>query len=397
MTTQMQYREDFRSGGQLSVLGFGCMRLPRTAGRIDLDKTEALVRRAVEAGVNYFDTAYVYPGSEEAVGTVLARTGLRDQINLATKLPHQRCRSTEDFERIFTEELERLQTDHIDFYLIHNLSTPARWERVVALGIKNWIAEKKASGQVRRIGFSFHGTLGDFEAILDAYDWDFCQIQYNYSDENYQAGVTGLRKAHSLGLPVIIMEPLLGGKLALSLPEAARALQAKVHPDWSPARWGFSWVWNQPEPTVVLSGMNAVEQLTDNLEAAAAAAPGMLGDTDEQTLDAVRKVFREAYKVPCTGCNYCMPCPHGVNIPGCFAGYNASYVNGLMEGFKTYYMSTTVDEDGKRSSARACQSCGVCETKCPQHIAIPHELKQVRKRLEPFWARPVLSVVRKFM
>ena len=393
----MQYRIDQKSGAQLSVLGFGCMRLPRTAGRIDLLKTEELLRQAVEGGVNYFDTAYVYSGSEEALGTVLARTGLRDKIFLATKLPHQRCQKTEDFDRIFNEELERLHTDHIDFYLVHNLSTPARWERAVALGIKDWIAEKKASGQVRRIGFSFHGTLGDFETILDAYDWDFCQIQYNYSDENYQAGVTGLRKAHAKGMPVIIMEPLLGGKLATNLPARARDLQAAAHPDWSPARWGFSWLWNQPEPTVVLSGMNATGQMTDNLATANAAAPGMLSAADEQTLEAVRTVFREAYKVPCTGCNYCMPCPHGVNIPGCFAGYNASYANGLMEGFKTYYMSTTVDSNGKRSSARSCQNCGACEPKCPQHIAIPRELEQVRKRMEPFWSRPVLKIVNKFM
>ncbi|MCL2882119.1 MAG: aldo/keto reductase [Coriobacteriia bacterium] len=393
----MQYRSDPRSGNELSVLGFGCMRLPRSAGRIDLDKTEALLRQAIEAGVNYFDTAYVYPGSEEAVGTVLARTGLRDKINLATKLPHQRCQKPEDFERIFTEELARLQTDHVDFYLIHNLSTPARWERVVALGIKDWIAQKKASGQIRRVGFSFHGTLGDFETVLDAYDWDFCQIQYNYSDENYQAGVTGLRKAHAKGLPVIIMEPLLGGKLVTNLPEKARALQVAAHPDWSAARWGFTWVWNQPEPTVVLSGMNATEQVTDNLAAAEEAAPGMLKESEEQTLEAVRAAFREAYKVPCTGCNYCMPCPHGVNIPGCFAGYNASYANGLMEGFKTYYMSTSVDDAGKRSSASACEQCGACEVKCPQHIAIPEELKRVRKRLEPFWASPVMKLVSKFM
>ena len=393
----MQYRSDLRSGNELSVLGFGCMRLPRAAGRIDLDKTEVLVRQAVEAGVNYFDTAYVYPGSEEAVGAVLARTGLRDKINLATKLPHKRCQKTEDFERIFNEQLERLQTDHIDYYLIHNIPLLDRWERVVALGIKDWIAEKKASGQIRQIGFSFHGASADFGALVDAYDWDFCQIQYNYSDENYQAGVTGLRKAHAKGMSVIIMEPLLGGKLVTNLPEKARAIQVAARPDWSAARWGFSWIWNQPEPTVVLSGMNAAEQLVDNLAAAAEAAPGMLSDEDNRTIEEVRAAFREAYKVPCTGCNYCMPCPHGVNIPGCFAGYNASYANGLMEGFKTYYMSTSVNDEGKRSTAGACQQCGACVPKCPQHIAIPDELKRVKKRVEPFWAKPAMAIVRKMM
>ena len=387
----MQYRKG------LSVLGFGCMRLPRSAGRIDLDACEALFRQAVEAGVNYFDTAYVYPGSEEAVGTVLARAGLRDKINLATKLPHQRCARYEDFERIFSEQLSRLRTDHIDYYLIHNIATPLRWQRVVDLGIKDWLAEKKESGQIRRVGFSFHGTLADFGTVLDAYDWDFCQIQYNYSDENYQVGVGGLRKAHVKGLPVIIMEPLLGGKLATKLPRDARALQQAARPDWSPARWGFSWLWNQPEPTVVLSGMNAEAQLSDNLATADSAAVGMLNEDDERTIDAVRAVIREAYKVPCTGCNYCMPCPNGVNIPGCFAGYNASYANGLMEGFKTYYMSTSVDARGRRSVASSCRRCGACEKKCPQHIAIMSELDQVRKRMEPFWSSPILGIARKFM
>ena len=392
----MRYRKDPRSGNELSVLGFGCMRLPRSAGHIDLDKSEALLRRAVEAGVNYFDTAYVYSGSEEALGTVLARTGLRDKIYLATKLPHQRCQRPEDFERIFTEELARLQTDHIDYYLIHNLPEPALWERVCDLGIKDWIAQKKATGQIRQVGFSFHGSLGNFEALLEAWDWDFCQIQYNYSDANYQAGASGLRKAHAKGLPVIIMEPLLGGKLATNLPKRARALQTATRPDWSAARWGFSWLWNQPEPTVVLSGMNASEQLEDNLATAQEAAPGMLGERETRALEEVRSVFREAYRVPCTGCNYCMPCPHGVNIPGCFAAYNSYYANGMVAGFTQYITSTGANHPGKSSGARSCEQCGACEKKCPQHIAIPAQLARVRKRLEPFWFGALLKAVNRF-
>ena len=389
----MQYRVDPKSGNRLSVLGFGCMRFPRTLGRIDLGKTEQLIVKAVEGGVNYFDTAYLYSGSEETLGTILHKNGLRDKIYLATKLPHAKCTSYEDFDTIFAGQLEKLQTDHIDYYLIHNLSDPHVWEHLCSLGIEKWIAEKKSQGAIRQLGFSFHGKQADFMALLEAYGWDFCQIQHNYVNINYQAGREGLLKAHQMGLPVVVMEPLLGGKLATGLPKAAVRLFAEADKDRTPAAWGFRWLWNQEAVTVVLSGMNDDAQLSDNLHTAEDAVPGMVTDAERKVYAEVLAAFNESYKVPCTGCNYCMPCPNNVNIPGCFAAYNMSYAVGMISAISQYVTSTGSFSPQVDYSPRQCTKCGICETKCPQHIAIPSELENVVKRMEPFWFRAVKSVM----
>ena len=388
----MQYVTDPKSGNELSVLGFGCMRFPR-----DKAKTEQLIITAVDAGVNYFDTAYVYSGSEPTLGEILHKNNLRDKIYLATKLPHQKCRSYDDFGRLFDEQLDRLKTDRIDYYLIHNLSDIAAWTRLCDIGIEQWIASMKADGRIGQIGFSFHGAQNGFLSLIDIYDWDFCQIQYNYMDENYQAGRAGLRKAHEKGVPVIIMEPLLGGKLATGLPQKAQRLLREADPDRSAASWALRWLWDQPEVSVVLSGMNSGEQLQDNLKTAEEAKHGMLSEEESAVFVPVIAALREAYKVPCTGCNYCMPCPNGVNIPGCFAAYNASYAMGFVAGITQYLTSTGANHPEKQNRAKNCVSCGACEEKCPQHIEISKSLGAVKKRMEPFWFDPLLSVVRKFM
>jgi len=388
----MRYTTDPKSGNELSILGFGCMRFPR-----DREKTEKLIVTAVNSGVNYFDTAYVYGNSEVTLGNILDNNGLRDKINLATKLPHTKCKSYDDFDRIFHEQLERLHTDHFDYYLIHNLSDLLPWQRLCDLGIEKWITEKKATGQIRRIGFSFHGAQNGFLSLIDAYDWDFCQIQYNYIDENYQAGRTGLQKAHEKGLAVIIMEPLLGGKLATGLPPKAAKLFHDADPDRSAASWALSWLWNQPEVTVILSGMNSMEQLEDNLKTAEISGPGMLSEQECAVFEPVTAALREAYKTPCTGCNYCMPCPQGVNIPGCFAGYNTSYAMGFVAGITQYLTGTGAIQSTNQSRASNCVKCGACGGKCPQNIDIPKSLEAVAKRMEPFWFNPVLWLVRKFM
>jgi predicted aldo/keto reductase-like oxidoreductase len=310
----MQYRIDKKSGNRLSVLGFGCMRFPRSLGAIDMRKTEALIREAVARGVNYFDTAYMYGGSEEALGTVLWRNGLRDKVYIATKLPLISCRGSGDFDKFFNKELERLRTDHIDYYLLHMLTGINQWEQFRDWGIEAWMAEKKKSGQIRQMGFSFHGSRDEFLKLLDVRPWDFCQIQYNYSDENFQAGVAGLKKAAET-MPVIIMEPLLGGKLAAP-PRLAAEIFAKAGPDQSPAAWALNCVWNQEEPTVVLSGMNEEGQLTENLAWADKSRPGMLSAAEQEAYRRVIALLNAAYKIRCTGCNYCMPCPRNVNIPG---------------------------------------------------------------------------------
>jgi predicted aldo/keto reductase-like oxidoreductase len=393
----MQYRTDLRSGNKLSVLGFGCMRFPRTVtGQFDYAKTERLLLDALEQGVNYLDTAYLYSGSEELLGRFFAAHDVRGRVFLATKLPHYRCKAYEDFDKIFAEQLERLHTDYIDYYLIHNIAKQSQWDTLVELGIERWIAEKKASGAIRQIGFSFHGPLDDFLAMLDAYEWDFCQIQYNYMNENYQAGRTGLEKAHAMGMPVIIMEPLLGGKLADALPAKAAQLFKQANPELSPAAWALRWIWDQPGPTVVLSGMNSPEQLSENIAAAANAEAGMLGEAEAAVFPPVRKVFEESFKVPCTGCNYCMPCPQNVNIPGCFAAYNMSYAVGFVSGMTQYITSTGSLDASVRSSASSCIKCGVCEKKCPQNIPIINSLRGVCGRFEPFWMKPVLKLVMRF-
>ena len=239
----MQYRVDPKSGNRISALGLGCMRFPGAPGRPDPKTADAIIARAVEQGINYLDTAYLYPGNEACVGASLERLGLRDQVLLATKLPRASCKCTEDFDRYFDEQLRRLRTDHIDYYLMHNITSPAQWERVVALGIEDWIARQKAAGRIRQIGFSYHGSASDFTMMLDAYDWDFCQIQYNYAGERYQAGTAGLMAAAERGLAVFVMEPLLGGRLAGKLPPRARTVfdgASDPHLQ-TPVAWGLSW------------------------------------------------------------------------------------------------------------------------------------------------------------
>lgn len=393
----MQYRTDPRSGNTLSVLGFGCMRFPSSAlGRIDMKAAEALVLDAVEQGVNYFDTAYLYRGNEEAVGAILEEHNLRDRIFLATKLPHANCTAYEDFDRYFDEQKERLRTDRIDYYLIHNIMSCEQWERLVALGIGRWIAEKKSTGEILRIGFSYHGSQGDFGHVLDAYDWDFCQIQYNYVNVNYQAGRAGLKRAAEKGLPVFVMEPLLGGKLTGGLPPQAAAALKRADAQRTAAEWGLRWVWNHPEVTMVLSGMNEASQIAQNVAAAERALPGAMTADELAVVDEVVRIFNDINKVPCTGCNYCMPCPKGLNIPGCFSAYNASYALGWYDGVKQYVLCSG-GMGGDTRWASDCIECGACAKHCPQGIAIPEELKRVRKRLQPAIMPPALKVGSRFL
>jgi predicted aldo/keto reductase-like oxidoreductase len=278
----MQYRTDVKSGNKLSILGFGCMRFPRNS-----TQTEQLILKAVQEGVNYFDTAFIYGSSEEVLGNIIQKNNLRNNIFLATKLPLAKCKNYDDFDSLFKTQLERLHTDYIDYYLMHNLSDTALWEKLCALGIEKWIKEKKASGQIKNIGFSFHGIHDEFLKILDAYEWDFCQIQYNYINTNYQAGTAGLKRAAKKGLSVIIMEPLLGGKLANGLSKKAIGIFTKANSSLSPAGWALRWLWNQKEVTVVLSGMNEESQLWENIETAKDAIPDMLTADDGKIFDTV--------------------------------------------------------------------------------------------------------------
>ncbi len=386
----MNYRTD-KYGNKLSILGFGCMRFPQSMGKIDIAETEREILTAFHAGVNYYDTAYVYPGSEAALGEILERNGIRDQVYIATKLPHYLIKSAESMETLFQQELKRLRTDHVDYYLMHMLTDIDTWERLKGLGIESWLEEKKQSGAIRQVGFSYHGNSDMFCRLVDAHDWDFCQIQYNYMDEHTQAGRKGLHYAHAKGLPVIIMEPLRGGKLVNRLPEEAKQIFAAYKTKYSPAQWAFRWLWNQPEVTCVLSGMNSDEMVRDNIQTASTASVGDLGAEEEAMLQQVVKAINAKMKVGCTGCGYCMPCPKNVIIPGTFAAYNRRYAEGKFAAFFDYMMCTALRKTS--TAASNCVECGKCELHCPQHIEIRAKLKDARKELEG----PVYKTARKII
>ncbi len=376
----MQYRNNPKNGDALSVLGYGCMRFTRSGGQVDQKKANEEMKRALDSGVNYFDTAYVYSGCEVALGNFVKEYDCRDKIKIATKLPQYRVKKNEEFDRYFNEELERLQTDYVDYYLLHMLNDVNSFNRLCELGLLNWIQGKKKSGAIRNIGFSFHGGTQAFKALIDAYDWDFCQIQFNYMDEHAQAGIDGLRYANEKGLPVIIMEPLRGGRLVNALPQEALNEFEKMPVKRTPADWGLRWIWNHPEVSVVLSGMNDLSQVDENCRIATEATAGSLSEDELALYDRVLKAINAKIKVGCTGCAYCQPCPKGVDIPNCFATYNASYTDNYMNSFREYFMMTTLRK--KRSNAGLCVKCGKCETVCPQHINIRDELDNVKIRFE---------------
>ncbi len=390
----MEYRKD-KHGNKLSMLGYGCMRFTKKGNAIDIDKAEQEIMAAYEAGVNYYDTAYIYPGSEAALGEILERNGIRDKVNIATKLPQYLIRNSKGLDKYFEEELSRLRTDHVDYYLMHHLTDVEMWEKLKAVGIEDWIREKKASGQIRNIGFSYHGNSDNFVTILNDYDWDFCQVQYNYLDEVTQAGVSGVKAAADKGIPVVIMEPLRGGKLVNMLPEKAKKIFEESDHDWTPAQWAFRWLYNQPEVTVVLSGMNSLEMVEENCRTASEMQAGTLTDKDFELLDKVKEAIRENEKVGCTGCRYCMPCPKGVDIPGTFACYNTMYTEGKNSGRFQY--AQTVGLTKEPAFASQCIECGKCEQHCPQSIPIREKLKEADKALRPFPYKVGINAARWYM
>ena len=390
----MQYRKD-RKGNELSILGYGCMRFTKKGAGIDIDKAEKELMTAYNAGVNYYDTAYIYPGSEAAVGEIFERNNIRDKINIATKLPQYLIGNRAALDRYFGEELSRLRTDHVDYYLMHHLTDVAMWEKLKNVGILDWIQEKKQSGAIRNIGFSYHGNTDNFLKILEDYDWDFCQIQYNYLDEVAQAGKAGLQAAAAKGLAVMIMEPLRGGKLVNMLPEAAKEAMQDSGRGWGPAEWGLRWLYNQPEVTVVLSGMNSVEMVEANCRTASEAQAGSLTEADFETLEKVKKAIREKERVGCTGCRYCMPCPKGVDIPGTFRCWNTMYTESKSAGRSQFIQ--TVGLTREPAFASQCIRCGKCEQHCPQSIPIREKLQEADRDLRPLIYKVAIQAARAFM
>lgn len=375
----MQYRTD-KYGRPVSMLAFGCMRFTKKGGRIDIAKAEQEVMEAVRLGVNYFDTAYIYGGSEDAIGQIFEKNKCREKIYIADKLPHYLIKSRAGLEKTFQEQLRRLRTTYIDYYLMHMLTDLQTWERLKAIGIEDWIREKLDSGQIRQIGFSYHGSTDSFCELIDAYPWDFCMIQYNYLDENSQAGRRGLQYAASKGLPVMIMEPLRGGKLVNLLPESAKKL-IKKHPSGrSAAEWALRWLWNQPEVTAVLSGMNSMEMVRENCRIASETQAGSFTQEDRIFIDQIREQIGATMKVGCTGCGYCMPCPKGVDIPLAFSCYNRIWSENRSAARKSYLQCTALRHNP--TAASQCVGCGKCEQHCPQNIQIRKELKNAAKELE---------------
>lgn len=384
----MIYRTNPRNKEQLSQLGFGCMRFDK-----DDREVEKQIVYAIKNGVNYFDTAYVYPNSEERLGRVLAKRGYRDKVSIATKMPTYLINKPADFNRMFHTQLKRLQTDHIDYYLMHMLSNVDEWKRVCNLGILDFINKKKNNGQIKNLGFSYHGGLQEFKNLIDIYNWDFCMIQFNYLDENNQAGKSGLEYAASKGLPVIIMEPLRGGKLVNKLPKEAKKVWEHASVKRSSAEWALRWVWNHPAVVTVLSGMNSMEMVKENIRIASEAKANDLSPTDLALYKQVRKIILGTETVPCTGCNYCMPCPRGVDIPMCFTCYNDKK-SGIESRISAefFYIHRVYNHQ-----ASLCIECGKCEKHCPQNIAIRKELKKVKKELEGPFYRLARHIAKKIM
>ncbi len=393
----MLTRVNQKNGEELSILGFGCMRFPQKGVSIDEPRSIALIRSAIDQGMNYFDTAYFYHGgkSEALLGDALAG-GYRERVKIATKLPPFMVSKLDGAKKIFENQCTKLKTDYIDYYLLHMLTDKATLDRMISIGVLDWLEQLKKEGTIRNIGFSFHGGKADFEQILTAYPWDFCQIQYNYLDENNQATKAGLQLAGSMGIPVIVMEPLRGGKLVNNLPDQVLKAFRGYDAERTPAEWALRWIWNHPEVTVLLSGMSDEQQLAENIELASKVTANSLSNEELEVFDRVKAIMLEKTKVPCTACAYCMPCPHGVDIPGCFAAYNDKYLlNAKDNRFK--YMQTLGVMSKKPAYASLCTECGKCELHCPQKISIRKELKQVKKEMEGPLFKPVVGVARKVL
>ncbi len=382
----MLYRELGNTGEKISILGFGCMRFPtldNDPDRIDEAKALPMLRKAIDKGVNYLDTAYPYHGtgldqpgaSEPFVGRAL-RDGYREKVNLATKLPVWQVRERADMDRILDEQLRRLETDVIDFYLLHSLDLK-RWRTLEALGITEFLDSALADGRIRYAGFSFHDSLESFLPIVNGYNWSFCQLQYNFLDESFEAGKSGLQYAAGEGLGVVVMEPLRGGSLAMC-PEEAGKIYHSYGVDRTPVEWALRWIWNHPEVSTVLSGMTEMSQLEENLQIAGKAAANTMSPRELEIIKKVKEVYKNKIPVGCTACRYCMPCEHGVNIPVSLQIYIDYHMfdDEISQARNKWRYNLVLPPEARAS---ACTDCGKCKERCPQHIDIPVELKKVAK------------------
>ena len=385
----MQYRSFGKLDWKPSALGFGVMRLPvmdNLPAKIDEDEATRMLYNAIDQGVNYLDTAYPYHRGQSEIFLGNALQGeYRKKVKLATKMPSWAIETDADFDRYFNEQLDKLQTDHIEFYLLHALKREW-WDKLYELGVLDWAEKKIAEGKIDYLGFSFHDDYPVFKDIVDAYDgWDFCQIQYNYLDIKYQAGRRGLRYAAEKGLGVVVMEPLRGGLLAKNPPPPAVAAHyAGIDVERTPADWALQWLWDQPEVSLVLSGMSTMEQVQQNLESADRSGIATLRPADHEFIQNIQRAIRDLTPIPCTNCRYCVPCPGGIDIPAVFRIFNDTVMfEDLQYGKESYgFMS-------EEHRADNCVECGSCEEKCPQGISIIEWLKEAHAALEDTSPRSV--------
>lgn len=381
----MLYRKMESTGDELSILGFGCMRLPQKAGRIDEERATRQLRDAIDRGVNYIDTAFPYHmgTSEPFVGRALS-SGYREKVKLATKIPPWQTNTREDMDRILGEQLQRLQTEQIDYYLIHALNGTS-WAKMRDLGVLEFLERAEADGRIVNAGFSFHGALPDFKEIVDAWGWRFCQIQYNYLDERMQAGTEGLEYAAGKGLGIIVMEGLRGGLLGRRAPRDVETIWDEAEVRRSPAEWALRWIWNRPELQVVLSGMNDEAHIDENLRIADEALPDSLTERELELVRRAANAYRDLLKADCTGCQYCLPCPAGVAIPACLRFYNAKLAFRDKNAGMLHAIFVGAVTGGEPSFASRCEGCGVCVERCPQGLPIPDLMRDVAAVFEgPF-------------
>ncbi|OOB79428.1 MAG: hypothetical protein BEN18_04010 [Epulopiscium sp. Nuni2H_MBin001] len=396
----MEYRKIAKEGAEVSLLGYGCMRFPTKGRGIDKELAFSQMKLAFDNGVNYYDTAYPYHAgkSEVILGEFIKKYNIRDKIFIADKLPTFLVTKAEQINKYFDTQLKRLDTTYIDYYLMHMLTSISDWEKLKSLGILEFIDKKKKNGQIKHIGFSFHGKPDEFIKILEDYPWEFCQIQYNYLDENNQAGKAGLKRAEALGIGVVVMEPLRGGSLAAKAPDKVKEIFKSYKQQRSAAYWGLRFVMNHQGVGTVLSGMNVIEHIKDNIDVASHTSINSMSKEEHDIINQVKKVYADLMKVPCTGCNYCMPCPFGVDIPTTFSEYNSIYFFNSPLFYKFQYMARAEGMvGGGKAGADLCVNCKKCMKHCPQDIAIPTKLSEAHKNLNNKPIRAVLKIGAKVM
>ena len=394
----MLYRKVPKTGDQLSVLGYGCMRLPVRLQSINEKLAEKQILYALDRGVNYFDTAAPYHNgkSEPFLGKVLAKNNCRNKLKIATKLPHWQAQSKQDMDKLLDAQLQKLQTDRIDYYLIHALNGEL-WESAKDNGVIEFMDDALKQGKIINAGFSFHGLAGDFNGIVDDYDWTFCQIQYNFLDTQNQAGTAGLKYAAAKDLAVMIMEPLRGGNLAKPPPPSVQKIWSRADQKKTPIAWSLGWIWNHPEVTVVLSGMNKDAHIEENLALADNALANAYSEKEMALVEEVAAEFRKVMRVGCTGCQYCMPCPAGVNIPSCFEWYNARHAFRDKAAKLMYLFQNGGVVTEKPTLASMCVQCEECLEKCPQDLPISDLLKDVQEDMEGIFTKPMVWLGKRVM